>query len=115
MGDYMKRTIYNFYCYRCLKQNIAVTSYPLDIDNGKIIRIYCPCCQAWIPYTDTNLSENRYKLVHRNDWCILDEDTPRRQIIYTVKMYETAHKICNSLNNGTLTVSRLYHHLYFLS
>ncbi len=105
----MTRTIFTYYCYRCYKQNNAAISYPLDINNGKISQIYCPNCKMWIPYTDTNLSEERYKIVHRNDWCIIDEDSPEHQLIYTVKKYQIAESICSLLNNGTLTVSCLYH------
>ncbi len=109
----MKRTIYNFYCYQCLKQNVAAIPYPLDINNGKIARIYCPVCQAWIPYQNTNLSEKRYKLVHRNDWCIIDEDTPNQQLIYTIRTYQIANQLCELLNNGAISTNDLYHNLCF--
>lgn len=109
----MKRTIYNFYCYRCYKQNIAAISYPLDIHNGKINHIYCPNCRAWIPCRDTNLSAERYKLIHTNDWDIIDEDTPMRSPVYAVRAYAVARSICDALNSNTISVSELYHNMCF--
>lgn len=109
----MKRTIYNFYCCRCYRQNISNISYPIMSNNGKIDYIYCPNCQMWISYKNTNLSTYRYKLVHRNNWCIIDEDTPNQQLIYKVNAHSTAIQICNSLNAGTLSVRQLYYDLCF--
>lgn len=109
----MKRTIYNFYCYHCFKQNISTIPYPIKSNNKKIEQIYCPNCQMWISYKDTNLSTNRYKLVHRNDWCIIDEDTPNQQLVYKVAAHHIAKLICSSLNAGTLSVRQLYHDICF--
>lgn len=103
----MSRSIYNFYCYRCYKQNIAAMSYPLDIDNGKIDYIFCPNCHAWIHYSNTNLSAERYKLVRKSNWNIVDEDTPEPHIIYEVQNHDIAQKLCRALNNHDISVNQL--------
>lgn len=104
----MNRTIYNFYCYQCLKQNIAVTPYPLDTHNGKIDYIFCPNCGTWIHYSNTNLSTDRYKLVHINNWEIIDEDSQNPHPIYAVKNYAAAKNICKALNDNTVSINKLY-------
>lgn len=109
----MKRTIYQFYCYVCYKQNTNRIPYPLRAINEQIHEIYCPNCKAWVSYKNTNLVPERYKLIHPNEWAIVDQDSPRCQIIYTVKSHQMAVHICNMLNKGTLSVHQLYYELCY--
>lgn len=104
----MERSIYNFYCYQCFKENICAIPYPLECYKGKINRIYCPNCQSWISYKDTNLSQDRYKIVHINEWCIIDEDSKDCRTVYSHESYHIAMKICDLLNCKILSVPQIY-------
>lgn len=112
----MNRCIYNFYCYQCYQQHVAKMSYPLDIENGKINYIFCPGCNTWVHFCKTNLSENRFKIVRKNNWNIIDEDSLDLKCVYTLKNYNIAQNICDALNNDLITVSQLnYSSLLFQS
>lgn len=67
----MGRTIYRFYCYRCMREHKSTESFLLERSDKKIKKIYCPGCRAWVPVEDTNLSPDRFRLIHIDGWCFV--------------------------------------------
>lgn len=108
-GDKMIRTIYQFYCYKCYKPNISEKSFNLDLEDNRLIRIFCPNCKAWVFCDETNLSPYRYKIIKKKEWSIVDEDTSINTTIYKNNNYEDIVKICEQLNRNIISTSTIDH------
>lgn len=107
----MNRKIYRFYCYHCNTLNASSQSYPLDVVNNKIVHVHCPNCCSWIHYSNTNLVPDRFKIIRKDRWGIVDEDALNPVVLYTSENYGSIIELCNSLNNNTLTSETFNNHL----
>lgn len=96
----MGRTIYRFYCYRCMREHKSTESFLLERSDKKVKKIYCPGCRAWVPVGDTNLSSDRFRLMHINGWCVVDEDAKEERILFARLSRVKARQICDRLNKG---------------
>lgn len=103
----MNRKIYKFYCYCCNTLNINNQSYSLEIKDNKIEHIFCPKCCTWIHYSNTNLSANRYKIVRKSKWIIIDEDSLNWLPVYTSENHTLINEVCTNLNNNMISLETL--------
>jgi len=63
--------------------------------------VFCPHCNSWVHYSNTNLSQNRFKIIRKDKWTIIDEDALNPTSILTFEDYTVASNICEQLNLDT--------------